>query len=155
MKTLKNLFLSFMLILFSAFSYAQEPATITLVSSKNIQDASELVVDLDGKIITDTWNKDALVRIVIEIKANDVSREVVKHLVSKGRFRIKTLQLDDGSMLLFMPNLKLPVFINGRKLTEDISYQIFVPENVVVKIRSWEEQKTFISEPVMFKGLKK
>ena len=136
MKTLKKLFPSILLILFSSFSYPGEPTIVTLVSSKNIKDAVELVVDFDGEVITEKWHKDSQVRIEMEIKVNDLSRAVVKHLVTKRRFVIKTQIQDDGSLLLFMPNLKLPVYINGRRLTENISYRILVPKNVLVRIRS-------------------
>ena len=139
MKTLKNLFLVLVLIIFNSFSFPDEPAVVTLVSSKNIKDAAELVVDFDGEIITDTWHKDSQVRIEMEIKTNEMSRAVVKYLVTKRRFAIKTQTQDDGSVLLFMPNLKLPVYINGRRLTEDISYHLLVPENVLVRIRSGSE----------------
>ncbi len=143
MKTLKNLSLTIMLIIYSSFSYAQDDASLTtLVSSKNIKDAGELVVDFDGEIITDTWNKDALVRIVMEIKSDDVTKEVVKYLVSEGRFMIKIKHLDDGSVALYMPNIKKEIYINGQRLSEDISYQLFVPENVLVRVRSWDEYRS-------------
>ena len=143
MKTLKNLSLTLLLVVYSLFSYAQdEPSLTTLVSSKNIKDAGELVVDFDGEIITDTWNKDDLVRIVMEIKSDDMTKEVVKYLVSEGRFLIKTRQLDDGSVTLFMPNIKKEIYINGRRLSEDISYQLFVPENVLVRVRSWDDYRS-------------
>ena len=131
MKTLKNLCLTTLAVCLSTLGYAQEPAIITLVSSKNLKNTTELVVDLDGEINTDTWTKD-YVRIEIEIKANDISREVIKHLVRKGRFRLKTQELNSESILLYMPNLKLPVFINGNKLSEDISYKISVPKGIKV-----------------------
>ena len=134
MKTLKKLLLSSLVLLLSAFTVNNEPAVVTLVSSKNIQSASELIVDFDGEIMTDTWSKDKLVRIEMEIKVDDVSREVVKHLVTKRRFAIEKEAIGDGVVLLSMPNLKLPVYINGRLLTEDISYRLLVPENVSVKI---------------------
>jgi hypothetical protein len=105
-------------------------------------DAGELVVDFDGEIITDTWNKDALVRIVMEIESDDMTKEVVKYLVSEGRFLIKTRQLDDGSVALYMPNIKKEIYINGQRLSEDITYQLFVPENVLVRVRSWDEYRS-------------
>ena len=143
MKTLKNLSLTTMLILLTAsFGYGQdayrtneEPAIITLVSSKNIHDASELIVELEGEIITDTWNKDSIVRIEMEIKATGVTREVVKHLLTKRRFVIGTEIQEDGSILLFTPNLEFPLYINGRLISEDISYRLLVPENMLVRIR--------------------
>jgi hypothetical protein len=136
MKTLISLFLSFLIILFSSFSYDGEPAVVTLVSSKNIKDASELVVDFDGEVITDTWHKGSQVRIEMEIKVNEVGRAEVKHLVTKRRFVIKSQIRDNGSVLLFMPNLNLPVYINGRRLSEDIRYRLSVPENVLVRIKT-------------------
>ena len=140
MKTLKNIFLSFLLILFSVFSFAQilvkEPATVTLVSSKNIHEANELVVDLDGHIITEIWSRDDIVRIEMEIKANEVTRNVIKHLVRKNRFHVKMEKLEDGSVFLSMPKLEQEIYINGRRLSEDISYRLLVPENVIVKIKT-------------------
>ena len=135
MKNLKNLCLATLFVCLTALGYTQEPATITLVSSKNLNNAVELVVDLDGEIISDTWTKD-YVRVEIEIKANDISREVIKHLVKKGRFRLKTQELNSESILLYMPNLKLPVYINGNKLSEDISFKISVPKGVTLINRS-------------------
>ncbi len=143
MKTPKNLFLtSLLVLLFSAFSFAQEPTIVTLVSSKNIQNAVELVVDLDGEIITDTWNKDAVVRIEIEIKTNDVSKEVIKHLISKRRFAVNVLTLEDGSTTIYMPNIEFPVYINGHRLSEVISYRLLVPEDVLVKVKTWKDYKS-------------
>ncbi len=138
MKTLKNLCLSILLVCLTILTYAQEPATITLVSSKNLNGATELVVDLDGEFTTDTWTKD-YVRIEIEIKANDVSREVIKHLIRKARFCIKTQNIDSESMRLYMPNLQLPVYINGKKLSEDISYKISVPKGIYITDKSQAE----------------
>ena len=138
MKTLKNLCLSTLLVCLTILTYAQEPATITLVSSKNLNGAVELVVDLDGEINTETWTKD-YDRIEIEIKANDVSREVIKHLIRKGRFLLKTQNNDSVSMRLYMPNLQLPVYINGNKLSEDISYKITVPKDVYITTKSQGE----------------
>lgn len=144
MKTLKNLSSTAMFVLLTAsFGYGQdaypanneEPAVIALVSSKNIHDASELIVELEGEIITDTWNKDTIVRIEMEIKATGVTREVVKHLMTKRRFVIGTQVQEDGSVLLFTPNLKYPVYINGVLLSEDISYRLLVPEDMLVRIR--------------------
>jgi hypothetical protein len=95
-----------------------------------------MVVDLDGEIMTNTWNKNDIVRIEIEIKANNVTRDVVKHLVRKGRFYLQMEYAEEGTVILSMPNLLQKVTINGRALTEDISYRLFVPKNVMVKIKA-------------------
>lgn len=131
MTILKNLCFTFLLVCLNSIFYAQEPATITLVSSKNINGATQLVVDLEGEVIADNWTKD-YIHIEIEIKANDLSQEVIKHLERIGRFQTKIQNLDLESMRLYMPNLKLPVYINGKKLSEDITYKISVPKNVII-----------------------
>ena len=83
-----------------------------------------------------------IVRIEMEIKADDLSKEVVKHLITKRRFYIKTMVLEDGTAKIYMPNLKIPVYINGRLLSEDISYRILVPENVLVRVQSFDDYKS-------------
>ncbi len=134
MKTLKFQILPIMLILSSTFFYAQKQSKLTLSNFQDIYNASALIMNLDGEIITKNWNKD-YVLIQMEISANDVSLEVAKYLVSKERFCLKLLPLKDGSLVLYMPNFQLPVYINGQRLAEDISYQVFVPENITVKVR--------------------
>ena len=69
---MKNFCLSTLLILFSTLGYAQEPATVTLVASKNCNKTTELIVDLDGVFTTEPWNNDHL-RIVMEIKTIDAN----------------------------------------------------------------------------------
>ncbi len=135
MKTLKIQILSTLMILSSTFFYAQEPSVTKLKNSQNIFDASTLYLELDGDINTEIWNKD-YVLIQMEIRAKNVSLEVAKHLISKERFCFKLQALEDGSLVLFMPNFKLPVYINGRRLTEDISYQVYVPQDLKVKFRA-------------------
>jgi len=137
MKTLKFQILPIMLILSSTFFYAQKQSKLTLSNFQDIYNANALIMNLEGEIITKNWNKD-YVLIQMEIRANDVSLEVAKYLVSKERFCLRLLPLEDGSLVLYMPNFQLPVYINGQRLAEDISYQVFVPENITVKVRTME-----------------
>jgi Mn-containing catalase len=138
MKNLKNVLLTTALILMGLFSFAQEQETITLVSSKNLNGATEVFVDLHGNVQAEIWNKD-YIRIVLEIKTNGVTREVVKHLMTKKRFKISSYKKDQNSLKLSNPNIVLPVYINGRRLKEDVNYKIFVPRNTLVTINTAEE----------------
>ena len=129
MKTSKNLFLFIMLILFSAFSYAQEPSALFISNMQDIHNANELYADFNGEITATTWDRD-YVLIEIKIEANNVSLGVAKYLVGQERFCLKMRKLGDRSIVFYMPNCKHEVSINGQKLSEDISYQIFVPKGV-------------------------
>ena len=135
MKTLKNLFSLFMLILISAFSYAQEPSAIFISNTQDIQNANELYTDFDGAITATTWDRD-YVLIEMEIEANNVSLGVAKYLVSQERFCLKMRQLDSRTMVLSMPKCKHEVYINGQRLIEQISYQVFLPKGVILNVKS-------------------
>ncbi len=135
MKTLKTQILSTLLILSSIFLFAQEPSVTSISNPQNIFDASTLYLELDGDINTETWNND-YVLIQMEISAKNVSCETAKYLISVERFCLKLQAREDGSLVFYMPNLKLPVLINGERLWEDISYHVYVPQDVKVKFRS-------------------
>ena len=47
-----------------------------------MQDINELVVDRNGVLVRAIWDKVGPARSVVVIKAHDIRREVVKHLVS-------------------------------------------------------------------------
>ena len=131
MKTLKNVSILIMLILFSSFSYAQEASAVSISNTQNIHDANEVYADFHGDITATTWDKD-YVLIEMRIEAENVSLGVAKYLVSLERFCLKMRPLGDKSLVLSMPNCKLEVLINGQKLTEKISYQVFVPKGVTL-----------------------
>jgi len=138
MKNSKNVLLTTALILIASFSFAQEQETVTLVSSKNLNGATEVFVDLQGNVQTESWDKD-FIRIVLEIKTNGVTREVIKHLMTKKRFKVSSYKEGQDSLQLSNPNLTLPVYINGKRLKESVSYTIFAPRNVLVVINSEQD----------------
>ena len=132
MKNSKMHFSLFLMLLLSVFAYAQNQATLVLGIAQEIEDAKELVANLNGEITSTTWDKD-YVHVEMRIKANDINLEIAKYLISMERFCMRAYQFDNGSVVLFMPNYELPVYINGVKLSEETSYQIFVPEGVTVR----------------------
>lgn len=145
MKTLKNQILTIMLVLSGTFFYAQEPvgqpepATFNLVTFQNVGDSADLYVDLDGVVNAEIWDRDYML-IEMEVRASNVTLEVAKYLIGKERFCLKLYPLQDGSLVLYMPNLRLPVFINGKRLSEDVSFKVFVPKCMKVNFRSATER---------------
>ena len=126
MKNLKSIFLTILLTLISTLSFAQDQETVTLVCSKNLHGATEVLLDLDGEVTTEFWDKD-YVRVVIQIKSNGVSKEVVKHLMTTKRFNVSGMRINENTFELSMPNITLSAFINGQKLQEEVSFQLFLP----------------------------
>ena len=61
-----------MFILFSAFSYAQEPSAVFISNMQDIHNANELYADFDGEITSTTWDRD-YVLIEMKIEAKNVS----------------------------------------------------------------------------------
>jgi len=138
MNNLKNISLAILLTLVSTFAFAQKQETMTLVSSKNLDGATEVFVDFRGNVQVASWDKD-YIGIVLEIKTNGITKEVIKHLISKKHFKISSYKTDQNSLHLSNPNIVFPVYINGRWLKEDNTYQLFVPRNTFVTIKTDEE----------------
>jgi hypothetical protein len=135
MKNLINAILTSLLILTTLFSYAQESETVTLVCSKDLHGATDVFLDLNGEVTTEFWDKD-YIRVVIQIKSNGVSREVVKHLMTIKRFNVSGMRINENTFELSMPNIDLPAFINGQELQEDLSFQLFLPHYTLVMMQS-------------------
>lgn len=131
MRNLKTLLLTTSFILISLFSFGQDQETITFVSSKSMEGASNVILDLQGNVQTELWNED-YVRIVLEVKTTGLTKEVVRHLASKKRFQIEVNKANSNTLILLNSNMNMPVYINGRELKEDISYKIYIPQNTIV-----------------------
>ena len=126
MKNLNNIILTASLILVSFFSFAQEQETVTLVCSKNLHGATDVVLDLNGTVTTSFWDKD-YVRITIQIKSNGISKEVIRYLMTQKRFNVSGMRVSDYIFEISMPNIELPAFINGQKIQEEVSYHVILP----------------------------
>lgn len=137
MKNLNIVLLITSFIFMSLFANAQAQETVTLVSSKNLHGATEIIFDLQGEVKTESWDRD-FIRIVIEIKTKGVKKETIKHLIAKGHFKIASSKTSNNNLELLSPNVLMPVYINGQKLRKDISYQVFVPQNTAVIIKTDE-----------------
>ena len=133
MIALQKIFIQLLLALISIVAFAQEPATITLVNSPLAYDGPKMIIDLQQETEINTWNKDSI-QVIIEVKATDINCAVIRHLISKCRFKVDQSFSDNGSLILSMPNLEQSVFINGEKLNESIICQVYVPEGTAVSV---------------------
>lgn len=127
MKTIFTLFI--FSILFTSTSLGQSQKTFVKSLTAN---ASSIAVDLEGKTEVTEW-KESFVRITTTIELSNFNEEILKRLVSVGRYSIETTT-SNGLMTIQMPKLATKVTIRGQVLNEVLSYQILVPEGMTVEI---------------------
>ena len=131
MITFKNTIIAFLLVLSSTLLYAQEPATLTLVSTKKVEGVDRLTVSLDRHMNATTWEED-YIKFVITVTMNEVSRDVAKALVIDQRYAVRAYSFDGSILKMGMPNLTFPLYINGEEVPELFTCEIFVPVNYSV-----------------------
>ena len=103
-----------------------------LVKSFNLQGQETVLLDLEGEIDVQTWKSD-IMRVQMSIMLPSGNNTILKSLIKAGRYQLRS-KIDDGEFLVFAPNLQREVSIKGEPLNEVISYTIFAPENIVVKM---------------------
>ena len=138
MKTIFTLFiLSF---LFVQTSFGQSQKTFVKSLSAN---ASSIAVDLEGKTEITEWDE-SFVRVTTTIELSNFNEEILKRLVSVGRYSIETTT-NNGVMTIQMPKLATKVTIRGQVLNEVLSYQILVPEGMTVEMVSSPKDATAVN----------
>lgn len=116
-------------ILFVQFSVGQSQKTFVKSLSAH---ASSIAVDLDGKTQVTEW-EESFIRVTTTIELTNFNEEILKRLVSVGRYNIET-STDNGVMTIQMPKLATKVTIRGQVLNEVLTYEILVPEGMTVEM---------------------
>ena len=134
MKNLKINLIATLFFLTCQFSFGQTATSVTFVKSINTMDANKLVVDLNGIIETEYWNKDHI-RVLVTVKADNATRETIKCLAMNQQFKITT-HFDEatGHLSLSMPNMHLPISVNGNNVDPELNFKIFMPNDMRLKI---------------------
>jgi hypothetical protein len=127
MKTIFTLFI--LSILFVQTSFGQSQKTFVKSLTAN---ASSIAVDLEGKTQVTEW-EESFVRVTTTIELSNFNEEILKRLVSVGRYSIETTTAD-GVMTIQMPKLATKVTIRGQVLNEVLSYEILVPQGMTVEM---------------------
>ena len=127
---MKTIFTFFIFsILFVQTSFGQSQKTFVKSLSAN---ASSISVDLEGKTEVTEW-EESFVRVTTTIELSNFSEEILKRLVSVGRYSIETTT-NNGVMTIQMPKLATKVTIRGQVLNEVLTYEILVPEGMTVEM---------------------
>ncbi len=116
-----------------AIANAQQ-ANKTLVKTLDINSVETLFVDLDGEIITKTWDTEGFARVQIAITYENASTNIMRFLISKGRYNLSLTPDTVGAFMINQPNYKEDVQIDkeGSLLIEKLIYTFYVPKGVSV-----------------------
>lgn len=133
MNTFKRNTAIFFLFLFSVSAFAQQTEK-TLVKSFNVDQTSEVTLDLKGEVEVQHWNS-KLVRVQMTIALHNGSIPMLKSLITAGRYNLLSTTEDD-SYTIHAPNMNREIKLKGEPLQEKIVYTVFAPENVSIKLAS-------------------
>ena len=121
-------------LVFSFTTALSQTSEVVLVKSFNLQGSQNVALQLDGPVEVKTWKQDIL-RVQVTIRLEDFSSAILKSLVQSRRYNLKSLPADNGSLHITMPGIKRDVRIRGRQLQEHLSYTVYRPEHVQVKVK--------------------
>ncbi|WP_367388740.1 hypothetical protein [Lewinella sp. LCG006] len=122
------------LLLVTAAGLFAQTVEKTFVRSFNLQGAQETVLQFEGAVEVQTWNQ-SIARIQMTVGLERGSDTMLRSLAQAGRYNLKG-QLENDQYLISVPGLSREVSVNGQTLAENITYVVFVPENVRVNIEN-------------------
>lgn len=106
----------------------------TFVRSFNLMGAQEAVLQFEGPVEVKTWSQ-SIARIQMTVTLERGSESMLRSLAQAGRYNLKG-QMEEGQYVVSVPGMEREVLLNGQKLSENINYVVFVPENVHVNIEN-------------------
>lgn len=106
----------------------------TFVRSFNLMGAQETTLRIDAPVEVKTWGQ-SIARIQMTVGLQNGTESMLRSLAQAGRYNLKG-QLESQQYVISVPGLEREVLVNGKALAEDITYVVFVPDNVRVNIEN-------------------
>lgn len=131
MKTPK-LFATILLATMVASTTFAQSVEKTLVKSFNLKGQDIVLMDVAGNVEVKEWNGD-IMRIQMSIELTNGTNSMLKSLVQARRYNLMG-KVKGDEYVVNMPSLAKQVKIRGKELKEKISYTVFVPADVQVKL---------------------
>lgn len=131
MKTLKFFTILSLVTIVASTSFAQNTER-TLVKSFNLKGKDIVMMDVNGDVEVKEWNK-GIMRIEISIKLTNGTSSMLKSLIQAKRYNLTSV-VDGDALKIQMPSLKRKVKVSGKELTEKITYTVFAPADILVKL---------------------
>ncbi len=133
---MKKYYTLFAFLIFSWVIQAQSMTEKTFVKSFNFDNEEEIMLDLAGDVEIQQWSN-SLMRVQITIALSNGTEAMLKSLIRAGRYNLQA-EAEDGYTLVQAPNLLRKVTVGGKELQEEISYTVFAPKNLSVKLAKKE-----------------
>lgn len=128
---LQSPMLTVLLLFVSSMTYGQQVEK-TLVKSFNLEGNQQVALQMDGPIEVRTWNNNFL-RVQMQVTLREGSEALLKSLVQAGRYNLRH-EIEEETYKVLAPMLAMEVKVGGKPLQDEVSYIVFAPENVVVKV---------------------
>ena len=131
MKTLR-IFTTVLLAIMIANTAVAQQAEKILIKSFNLKGNSIVLMDVDGNVEVKE-HKGEIIRVQMAIELTNGSSSILCSLIKAKRYNL--VGTDEGDQfVLSMPSLEKTVKVGGIELTEKISYTVFAPADVLVKL---------------------
>ena len=131
MKTLKIFTILFLVTIVTTTSFAQNTER-TLVKSFNLKGKDMVMMNVNGDVEVKEWNQD-IMRIEVSINLTNGTSSMLKSLIRAKRYNLTSV-VNGDALEIQMPSLKRKVKVSGKELTEKITYTVFAPADVQVKL---------------------
>jgi hypothetical protein len=129
---MKNLTHALFILLLAVQCASGQSSEKILVSTINMNQQNTLIFDLEGPVEVRKWS-DSFVQVQAAIFIENSNDAVLKSLVQAGRYQLKNRITADG-LVVEAPSLGKQVSVGGVTLKERMSYLVYVPENITVKL---------------------
>lgn len=109
------------------YSSIAQYAEKTLVKAFNLGDKDQVFLDLQGQVELQEW-ENSILRIQMNISL-EASTTMLKSLVRAGRYHLLS-KSEDQDFVVFAPGMRKKLDVQ-----EVITYTVFIPQHMTVKIR--------------------
>ncbi len=131
MKTLRLYTLILLATMIANTTFAQTNER-TLVKSFNLKGKQVVVMDVDGNVEVKEWKGD-IMRIQMAIELTNGSNSMLKSLIQARRYSLVSV-IEGEELKINMPSMEKQVKVRGKELNEKITYTVFAPADVQVKL---------------------
>jgi len=113
----------------TVLAIAQTNVEKTLVKSFNLKGNTTVTLNLEGDIeVKERAGEIMRVQMLIDVAGSDA---MLRSLITAGRYNLQLEETANG-LALSSPGLARKITVRGKSLVENVSYVIYVPEDVTV-----------------------
>lgn len=123
---------TFSFLLLGATFLSAQGVEKVLVKSFNLQGNKVVSLNLDGNVEVQEWNN-PIMRVQMNVTLPTGNNAMLKSLIQAGRYNLKSKMIEE-SYQVYAPGMQKEVTIRGEKLQEQLSFVVYAPSDVVIKL---------------------